>query len=192
MTPRSHSSLLLLIAAVLSLGVVPSMASPSPSPSPASDIAQRGRFTATVTYGPNTALARQPDQGAMVFLFPRGYQPPKKLESPSAIIISDVLARADGGTAADIPEDVARALPKFATADGAGKVVFTGLPAGQYRVIVVSMHTMAGPNARKSATQILGEYFTASFYEDVSKLKLDSTHIDVLAGENTEKTFHFD
>jgi len=156
----------------------------STTPSPTPTVSQRGRFSAKVTYGTNTLLTRRPDESAMVLLFPENYHPAKKMSNPADIIIGDAL-----GTAAASESYRAR----YGEADGDGKVLFTGLPVGRYQVIVVSKHTIAGPNLRAASKEFLLRYFTdSSFAEVLSQLKTDTALIEILPDETTEKSFHFD
>jgi hypothetical protein len=178
---RTFSQSLVIPVFVFAAGAVDAQ---STTPSPTPTVSQRGRFSVKVTYGTNTLLTRRPDESAMVLLFPENYHPAKKMSTPADIMIGDALGTWQAS-------DTNRA--RYAEADGDGKVLFTGLPVGRYQVIVVSKHTIAGPNLRAASKELLLRYFTdSSFGELVSQLKTDEAWIEILPDETTEKSFHFE
>lgn len=139
-----------------------------------------GRLSVTVTFGTNTLLTRRPDERAWVLLFPSDYHSTQKIDTPR-----DIEREREETT------DPTRA-PKFGEADGDGKVLLTGLAAGRYQLVVISKHTLAGPNLRAASKEVLRRYFTDSLIQLISQLKVDLADVEITASETTDKHFHFE
>jgi hypothetical protein len=173
--------LLFALAGALLHGIFPAHAQ---SPSPTAEGSETGRLSISVTYGTNNLLSRGADDRAMVFLFPDYYLPTEKINP--ANIMSGVSP--SGGP---LVSSYLRS-PKYAETDGDGKLILAELKPGNYRLIVISKHTLAGPHLRAAAKEILQKYLTDDWADLLSQRKLDFVDIDISSGRTTQKAFHFD